>query len=358
MGEAMGAIPGSVRAASRLRFPWTKLAQLMISSHCRSSGAYVQRVPSGPLSDALYRDIQEFQRAVETNYFGADAMTCHHGRDYTLLLRSCGDVCAFSVRDRAGRITGLLSLNRLRFRLPGGRVRSLMYVAHLHVLPDCRAGIALPALIARAVFPVLFGGGVICGLARVGGGFNPTRVSRVLNLPTYAPVAIARLITYTADAALPLHGAPVRVATEQEVRDRYAHLTRDRIAAVGGNPAMRSALPPRWLMAEDGSACGCIEDYHATTRWIRADGTEFRQSNISFFGWRDPAAAASFVRGAVREADLIGADRLRIILDERLAQPVVDAIGIEPEREFRWSLCAGGLRKLPEVPWVLHAAEL
>lgn len=358
MGEATGAIPRSVRTSTGLRFPWTKIARLMISSHSRSSGAHVQRVPSGPLSDSLYRDIQDFQRAVETNYFGADAMTCHHGRDYTLLLRSCGDVCALSVRDRAGRITGLLSLNRLRFRLPGGRIRPVMYVAHLHVLPECRAGATLPALIARAVFPVLFGGGVICGLARVGGGFNPTKVARVLNLPTYAPVTTARLITYTADAGISLRGAPVRVAAEREVRDRYAHLTRDRIAAVGGNPAMRSALPPRWLIAEDGSACGCIEDYHATTRWIRADGTEFRQSNISFFGWRDAAAAGWFVRGAVREAALIGAERVRIILDERLAAPVVDAIGIEPEREFRWSLCAGGLRKLPDAPWVLHAAEL
>ena len=343
---------------------WARLARVMATSYSKTGSARVERIPPGPVDDRLHQEIQQFQRAVETTYFGSDPMTCEHGRDYTLLLRSVGKAHALSVRDRTGRLIGLMSLTGKRLRLPDGGTRRVMYVAHLRVLPECRSGMALPVLAARSVQMVLLGGGVIVGLTRIGGRFTAGKVSRVLGLPVVGPNGTVRLLTYLSDSGVPVgadregSSSDIHDATEREVRDRFRALTTRCISCVGGNPSMRSALPPRWLMASDGSACGCIEDYHASARWIRADGTEFRQSNISFFGWRDSESAARFVRACLREAHRMRVERLRILLDERLAAPIVAGIGIEPWGDFRWTVCVGGLRRMPDAPWVLHPSEL
>jgi len=310
------------------------------------------------VDDELHRDIQEFQRAVETRYYGADPMTCEFGRDYTLVLRSVGPALALGARDRSGRLIGLVSMTVLRLRLPNGRWRRAQYVAHLHVLPECRHGMAIAVLVARCVPSILTGGGIITGLVRATGGFTPSRVSRALGLPGAHPCATMRLVTYPCAADPPGASCAVHVAPEKEVRRRFLELTAGRIVSHGGDPSMRSALPPRWLIAEDGSACGCIEDYHATTRWRRADGSEYTQSNISFFGWRDPSSAAGFVRACLREGRALGAERIRIILDEREAEPILAQIGAEPSGDFRWTMSAGGLWKLPDAPWVLHPSEI
>ena len=188
-------------------------------------------------------------------------------------------------------------------------------------------------------------------------GFNPGKVSKNLGLPRFRPRAVVRLIAYESGAQVAGPRAPVRDATEAEVRDMYHALTEGCIASRGGAPAMRSVRPPRWIIAEDGSACGCIEDYHRARRWRTGETTELIQSHVSFFGWRDAESAARFVRTCIDITGQMGVPRVRICLDNRLADEVIGAIGIATQSEFRWTVYGAWLGSLPDAPWSLHPTE-
>jgi len=320
-------------------------------------GIGVARIPSGPVPDSLAREIETFEKRIATAYIGGVPTVCDQGRDYTLFWRAIGDGAAFAARDRAGRVVGVCAVARLRLRMPTGRERSAAYLAHLRVLPECRSGVTIPSLIARTVPSIMRSGFAGVGFSADAAGFNPGRVARNLGLPAFKSRGAARLITF--DTSAPLTGpvSLIREAPEPRVRAAYADFTKGYISSRGGTPALRSTITPRWLMAEDGSACGCLEDYHKARRWRMGDSGEIVQSHISFFGWQDFDAAARFVRACIVLARDMGVPRVRISADDRLADAMVAAIGITPQSVFRWNIYGAGLGPLPDAPWSVHPTE-
>jgi len=327
------------------------------SSYFGSGGIRVARIPSGPVSESLAREIEAFERRIATAYVGGVPTVCDQGRDYTLFWRAIGDGVAFTARDRAGRVVGVCAVARLRLRTPTGRIRSSAYLAHLRVLPECRSGFTIPSLIARTIPSIMARGFAGIGFSADAAGFDPARVARNLGLPAFLSRGAARLITF--DTGAPIIGplASIREEPEPCIRAAYAEFTKGFISSRGGTPAMRSTITPLWLIAEDGSACGCIEDYHKARRWRVGETEQIVQSHISFFGWRDLDSAARFVRACICRVREMGVPRLRICTDDAMADDVVEAIGIAPQSVFRWNIFAAGLGRLPDAPWSLHPTE-
>jgi hypothetical protein len=75
---------------------------------------------------------------------------------------------------------------------------------------------------------------------------------------------------------------------------------------LGGNPVMRSSLPPVPLLLDDGQACGVIEDTRLGKRLLRDEHREMNAVHLSQFAYQSPSAGAALIGTALavsREAD-------------------------------------------------------
>jgi hypothetical protein len=53
----------------------------------------------------------------------------------------------------------------------------------------------------------------------------------------------------------------------------------------------------------------------------------------------------------------MGMPRVRICVDDRLADEITRAIGAAPQSVFRWTVYGARLGQLPDAPWSLHPTE-
>ena len=122
---------------------------------------------------------------------------------------------------------------------------------------------------------------------------------------------------------------------------------------------MRSVQPPRWIIAEDGSACGCIEDYENAKRHELVESRdELVMNHISFFGYRDLTAAARLIRGAMAMTARQGVPRVQLCIDESFESALLDAVGIRPDFCFRARLAGFVVGGLPRAPWSINSSEI
>ena len=334
-----------------------RFIRLWVGSAVGRGGVRVHRVWSGPRPEALHRELIAFERSIPIALLDGRTMTYEHPRDYIAFFRSIETSRTFAARDKVGRVIGTITGVALRLRMPDGAERRAVFVAHLRVATDARIGPTLASLAVR-IMPATFRyGRASVAIVQTGRDLELARISRTIGVPAARPHGAVRVVTWSCEAPA-ASAAPVRDATETEVRSRFAECTRGCIVSVGGNPALRSAIPPRWVMAADGSACGCIEDNNAVLTWRLESGERFEQSHISFFGWRDAAAGGAFVRSCIDLAREMGIGRLRVLVDEGSADAVIGAVGLVPVAEVRWTVWAGAVRPFPKAPWVLHPSEI
>jgi hypothetical protein len=308
--------------------------------------------------EALADAILAFERSIPTGLLGGRPRTYEHGRDYTRFFRAVGPNRTYIARDPSGAVIGTLTGVAWRVRLPSGKCRSAVYLMRIRVAFHVRTGPTIVRLMVRILLFVLFHGCAAITLVQTGRSIKQGKIARALGLPEPRPVGAVRMITWPVSSVTPEHDAGLREATEREVRDRFGALTHGRIAVLGGNPHMRSALPPRWIMAADGSACGCIEDYARALTWRDDTGAALLESHLSFFGWQDPEAGGRFFRACLSVGASMGITRLRAVVDERLADAFIRAVGVDPDSQVHWTLWAAGRARFPDAPWVLQPSEI
>jgi len=355
--EPLSIAPAPARSSS----DWARVirsVRFWVSSFTGAGGMRVRRIPSGPVPAGLLEKINACERRIGTALYSGSPMICDQGSDYSKFWRATGRARALVAVDSDGCVVGINATVGVRLRMPGGGVRRATYLSHLRVLPECRFGQALPQLIARSALAIARDGFNAFSVADSGTGFNPEQLSRAMGVPVLAPVGGVRMIRFPTSGAFGADRDRVREAAEQEVRRAYRSLTAGYIASTGGAPAMRSARTPRWLIANDGSACACMEDCDLARRWVRLDGTTVSQTNFSMFGFRDPHGAARLIRAGLHMGAELGAPMVRMIVDESAADEIIERVGVQPALNLSITVRGMSLRGFARAPWSLHPTEL
>jgi hypothetical protein len=88
----------------------------------------------------------------------------------------------------------------------------------------------------------------------------------------------------------------------EQVDACYRRLSAGRFACPGGNAVERSKTAPLWLLAQDGCACGRLEDTRLAKRLIDDAGDEMRSAHLSCFAYRDPRHGVKLLMAALHLA--------------------------------------------------------
>jgi hypothetical protein len=186
---------------------------------------------------------------------------------------------------------------------------------------------------------------------------NPAKMTGHFAIPRFRPMAEMTFAELPCRDHMPLGEASRFVSDEARVRKAHRRLTRDRIAPVGGDPSLRSASRPIWLLHPDGSACACIEDYALGKRLYEMDGAEVRWRHVSFLGLSNADHATELLAAGLTLAGRDGAPSVRLITDRSTCQALV---GVGEGAACLIPATAWGFTPLPlpKRPWTLNASEL
>ena len=306
--------------------------------------------PPPELSEALQRFEKQFHYPLGPER----SFRISHGHDYARFFRAMGEGRCF-VAEREGRVLGILGAALRSLALPGGEERLTVYIGDLKIDPAARGGRTLMHLASS--LRAWLNGRTDAGFAVVMDGTTdmPARYTGRLGLPAFealGKVVVIRLTAgsgYTGSQSCSPRKAWRTTGTDGE--KCYANLGINAFSCRGGHPAMRSEMPPWWLVSPRGSACGCLEDTLQAKRLFADDGTEMRYAHLSHFAYRNiddgvellrVALAASVDRGladlfvAVPAADAPQFAAALTDVTVMLAPATVFGTGLAPE--LRWNI--------------------
>ena len=224
--------------------------------------------------------------------------TISHGEDYTRFFRAIGEARCFIAR-RGHRVVGVISVSHCRMRKTDGEWATAAYISDLKVNAS-GGGRCLLRLLRNAAewaqrTPTTPGFSVVMdGTAR-----RPTAYSGRLGIRAYRELGKLMVLRIPSDlwAANDSCNDWSKVSLEQ-VRARFAELTRDCFATDGGQPALRSCMQAVGILLDGGEACGILEDTRRGKLLFQDDGREMISAHLSCFGYRRASDAVRLLRVA------------------------------------------------------------
>lgn len=350
-------VGASARHARRILLG--RCLRLWARSFVGAGGVRVVRVTRAPLSESRHAAVREFERSILAPLLGGTPTSYEHPRDYNRFFRAIAEHRTYLARDRrSGAIIGSLTGVAWKLRIPGGGRRRAVYLMRYRIAPAARTGPAMLYLLARIMPFVALYGRTTISILQFGHAMKQDKIAAAVGMPGPRRVGAVRVITWSAQPPDGPNAGGLLEASERAVRPRFAALTSRCIAMAGGRPDQRSAMAPRWLLAADGSACGCIEDYARALTWRTPDGPLPVEAHVSFFGWTSVEAGARFFRACMPIAAAAGATRIRAVIDDRHADAFIAAVGLPTVADVGWSIMATGGRPFPDAPWVVHPSEI
>lgn len=309
----------------------------------------LQASPPAALAAALARFESRF-----TYPLGSEGrFRIDHGGDYTLFFRSVGEGVCF-VAERDGEVLGTLSAALRPLLTPGGAGRNVLYTGDLKVLPELRHARVLWRLAqalelwARprvdAAFSVVMDGTSVTPAAYTGR-------AGIARLQELARVAIFRVATgQTA-------GPESHWGSSQDIGEAcYRALSHARYAVSGGDPVLRSGVPPTWFVVPGRRACGRLEDTEKAKRLILEDGAELKSAHLACLAFDSMDAGAGLIRAALREAGRAGYPALFFSVSREDADGLADALAGLDFIQAPATVFGAGLR--PGVSWSINSSEV
>ena len=244
--------------------------------------------PDARLAAAIARFEPEFSYPL-----GSDARfhVAHDGDGWRFFQALGEGACA--VAEDGGRVLGILGAALRTAAMPDGGSLPLVYLGDLKITAGARGGTTLLRL-ARAI-QARFHGRAAAAYAVVmdGTAVVPTAYTGRMGIPPF--VAAGRVAVLWLRTAGAEH-AQARTVDDAQGHACFAALAAGRIRPLSGDPALRSLLPPRWLVGGDGDACGRLEDTLRAKRLCSTTGEDMRSAHLSCLAYRD-------VRDGVRLLD-------------------------------------------------------
>ncbi len=307
--------------------------------------------PDAKLNAALEKFESQFRYPL-----GGDSwFRISHGEDYTRFFRAIGDArCFVAVQDAT--VIGTITSTICQLRQPAGQFHRAGYISDLKVAEPATGRTVLRLLQAATEWTLTQPTPAFC-VVMDGTAKSPTNYTGRLDIPAFEELGqlmILRIPSAAGDGEAGLHVVPQDTKVSQDintVRELYQKLTADRFATAGGNPTIRSRMPPRGLIQANGNACGILEDTRRCKRLFRSDGGEMISAHLSCFGYRSIEDAAQLILTASQECDQLAipalfvcvsapeADSLvRLLPGRRLVQAPATVFGYAFDQRGRWSI--------------------
>ncbi len=305
--------------------------------------------PAARLAHALAAFEQQFTYPLGTDCF----FRIEHGADYTQFYRSIGTARCF-VAEQDDQVQGVMSAAIRPLFCPDGNEQQVCYLGDLKIAPAARGG-RLLLRFQQAVRDWIQNPAIkIFGVVMDGSRRVPSDYSGRAGIPPFTAVSKTIVMRIACDQ----RGCPDDsfVSTEAQVRTCYRRLSLGRYASVIGNPDERSLLAPIWLMARDGTACGCLEDTRRAKRLVANDGLEIMSAHLSAFAFRDAGDGAALIRAACAQAAQLNYPALFVAVAQADAQALHAALGDINVVYAPATIYAHGFSPGPD--WNIHSSEI
>jgi hypothetical protein len=274
----------------------------------------------GPPSPALARALMEFEFPFTYPLGPGKFFRISHGADYTLFFRAQGDGCCF-IAGHQGRVIGALGTSIRRLWLPDGTERAVAYIGDLKVANHARGGTVLLRLARAAEAWLRPKVEAAFGIVMDGTPLTPDGYTGRAGIPGFQD--LGRLTVFRiAGCGEDCHGDSGHFATTRETGLAcYRRLSLGHYACpTGETHAARSQVTPVWLMKQDGSACGMLEDTRKAKQLISGDGSEILGAHLSCFACSTVSAGAELIGVALEQAVRLGLPALFVAVAEPDAQ--------------------------------------
>jgi hypothetical protein len=307
----------------------------------------------GPPPVDLARALDAFE--AEFTYPLGPTQTFHiaHGPDYSRFFRAMGDAACFVAEDR-GRVIGTLAGAVRRLGLPDGSEKQVVYFGDLKVTAAARHGRVLYRVIRAAqTWAERLAEAAFFSVVMDGTRATPDGYTGRVGLPAFA--VVGKTIVLRLQAAD--NGFGERYGSDPATGEHlYRELSVGRYCMLGGNPAERSEMTPRWLIAPDGMACGRLEDTRRAKRLLASDGAELISAHLSCFAFQRIESGISLLLDAARRAARLGCPALFVAVPELDAHAVRRALTTTVATVAPATVYGAGIEA--RAPWNVNTAEI
>jgi hypothetical protein len=264
-----------------------------------------------PPEPTLARALAEFEAQFTYPLGAGRRFRIEHGDDYARFYRAMGEARCF-VRIEAGQVFGVLCVALRPALFPDGRMRPVGYIGDLKIASAARGGTTLHRLAGEAFAWLGTRAVAAFGVVMDGTSVVPSDYTGRAGIPPFA--VVGHTLIYRLGCAGASEAGAVEV-TAEVARRRFAELSAGRWACPVGDPEVRSQGRPTWLMLDDGSACGCLEDTRLAKRLIADDDQEMVSAHLSCFAFARPQDGARLLRSALGRAARRGYPALFVAVD-------------------------------------------
>ncbi len=255
--------------------------------------------PDPQLAEAIGRFEEEFSYPL-----GDDGgFRIEHGGDGWRFFHALGEA-AYIVATTRGGVQAVVGAALRRVVAPDGTTIPVLYLGDLKIAARARGGRLLLDLV-RAI-STRFSGRVSSAFCVVMDGTTsiPPHYTGRLGIPAFTPVgAVTIMWLRTASGE---HASTGTDGISSCGQDRglawFMDLAAGQYCLIDGTPGERSLMPPAWLCADDGSACGRLEDTLRAKRLRATTGEDMRSAHVSCFAYRTVAAGARLLQTAAARA--------------------------------------------------------
>lgn len=150
--------------------------------------------------------------------------------------------------------------------------------------------------------------------------------------------------------------AGVRSVSRQTAEEAFEMLRAGRPALLCGEPTLRSAMTPEWILSADETACGCLEDTRLAKRLVLDDGSEIRSVHLSSFVFANPASGSQLLRYALSRAASLGFEHLFTAVAPDDAERLLPEISAIERMDAPATLFGAGISPCPQ--WILNTSEI
>jgi hypothetical protein len=309
---------------------------------------------SGPPSASLARALAEFEEPFTYPLGPGRSFRIAHGDDYTLFFRVLGDGACF-IAEHQGRVVGALGSAVRQLRMPDGTERAVAYLGDLKIAVNARGSTVLVRLARSAE---------ACLRPRVEAGFGVVMDGTVATPDAYtgrAGIPFFQDLGHLTVFRIPRSdegskGQPCHFQTTQEIGLAcYRRLTAGRYACAPGDAEKRSQIKPLWLINQDGSACGMLEDTRKAKRLITGDGLELLSAHLSCFGYNTVSAGAQLIDIARRQLAGLGFPAMFVAVAQTDAREFRESL---PNAEITAAPATVYGAGLPAGIWNINSSEI
>lgn len=254
----------------------------------------------------MARALREFEEQFTYPLGANDSFSISHAPDYVTFFQAIGDATLLVVEED-GRVLGTLAAVVRPLQLPDGSQETVAYLADLKLGREVRHRLTryLIAMSEHLNVPSGLGYAVVMD----GTQSTPDRYTGRWGVPSFQPQAKLTVLTLRTRPGTLVPGP------------HGSHSSPAGVIPLGGQPALRSELPP--LELKWGSARGRLEDTRKGKRLLHCDGQEMRAAHLSGFCYAEEREAAALLEQAAFACAARGIPTLFASLPESAGQELL-----------------------------------